>query len=116
MILMQSGYLCFTSDIKHDKIKVRFNDNKLTDRYTNYREFKSDNRLCSVLDKSICGIGYVGIGEYSPTYTDIDGNTIYAGMIENGLPNGNGQFMKNGSVIYEFNKDEILKEVKLDNE
>ena len=36
-----------------------------------------------------------------PVLTDMDGNTIYVGMIENGLPNGNGQLMKNGSVIYE---------------
>ena len=60
--------------ISEGKIKVRFNDNKLTDRYTSYREFKSDNKLCSVLDKSICGIGYIGIGKYSPTYIDINGN------------------------------------------
>ena len=48
-----------------DNLIVRFNDDIRTDRKITYRDFNEN--LSSPLDKTICGIGYIGIGKYKPT-------------------------------------------------
>lgn len=47
-----------------DNLKVRFDDNDNCVVNSTYREFFKTSRLTSPLDKSICGIGYFGIGTY----------------------------------------------------
>lgn len=57
-----------------EDIYVIYNDDVNTKTNITYREFRKENRLKTPYDKTICGIGYVGVGEWKPSYIDDKGN------------------------------------------
>lgn len=50
-----------------EDITVIYNNDIRTATKTTYREFKKENRLNTPYDKTICGVGYLGVGDYKAT-------------------------------------------------
>ena len=50
-----------------EDITVVYNDDIKTATKTTYREFRKENRLITPYDRTICNIGYLGVGNYKAT-------------------------------------------------
>lgn len=53
--------------MSEENITVIYNNDIRTATKTTYREFRKENRLNTPYDKTICGIGYLGVGKYKAT-------------------------------------------------